>query len=453
MKNIFILFLFLSLMSCADMDILTDNEIVDAITQPDYVSSSRAKKLDIPPDLSNIETNVEYGVPGEAVSYKDYEDAKKVGFTEVKVLQNPEGMQIVKSGNLRWLVVSETPDKLWPHLEAFWQELGFGIKTLNKRTGVMETEWIKSSKLKFDSKRGGMASRFDAWLDGLSNLADRRKFKTRIENGIEKNTSEIYISQRSIVGMDDEARERIKRLKEGSYSTDIYKIQEYIPSGEEEAKEITKKLKTEMNMDEYEINAEILRRLMTKLGMTDLEAEKVLASPIEKKNAILVENKQGNYLLLNDPYDRSWRRLSLALDIIGFITEDKNRSEGIFYVKYKDLEVEKSKKVEKGLIDKLAFWEDDEEEEQRKKEEEESLNNSDGTEKLEVVEDKSLTEEIMSFWGSDEEKGLGKNEKRYRIRIKEDQDGARVFIDYPNGKLNNTMTAKSILNIIFEHLR
>ena len=53
-------------------------------------------------------------------------------------------------------------------------------------------------------------------------------------------------------------------------------------------------------MDEYEINAEILRRLMTKLGMTDLQAEKVIASPIEKKNATLVENKRGNYLLLNE---------------------------------------------------------------------------------------------------------------------------------------------------------
>jgi len=452
MKNIFILFLFLSLASCADMDILTDNEIVDAITQPDYVSSSRAKKLDVPPDLSDIEANVQYGVPGEAVSYKDYEDAKKVGFTEVKVLQNPEGMQIVKSGNLRWLVVSETPDKLWPHLEGFWQELGFGIKTLNKRTGVMETEWIKSSKLKFENKKG-MASRFDAWLDGLSNLADRRKFRTRIENGVEKNTSEIYISQRSIVGMDDEAKERIKRMKEGSYSTDIYKIQEYVPDGEEEAQEITEKLQKEMNMDEYEINAEILRRLMTKLGMTDFDAKKVLENPIEKKNATLVKNKRGNYLLLSDPFDRSWRRVSLALDIIGFVTEDKDRSEGIFYVKYKDLDLEGPKKKNKGLIDKLAFWEDDVEEEQRKKEEEENLNNSEGAAKLEVIEDKSLTEEIMSFWGSDEEKGLGKNEKRYRIRIKEDKNGVRVFMDYPNGKLNNTNTAKSILNIIYEHLR
>ena len=451
MKYIYLFLLPFLLISCADFDI-TDSEVIQAVTQPDYVSSSRAKKLDVPPDLSDVEANVQYGVPGEAVSYNSYEDAKKAGYKEVKVLQDPEGMRIVKSGNLRWLVVNEAPAKLWPHLEMFWQELGFGIKILNKRTGVMETEWIKSSKLKFDSKKG-MASRFDAWLDGLSNLADRRKFRTRIENGIEKNTSEIYISQRSVVGMDDEAKERIKRLKEGSYSTDMYKIQEYIPSGEEEAQEITDKLQKEMNMDEYEINAEILRRLMTKLGMTDLDAEKVLANPIEKKNAKFVENKRGNYLLLNDPYDRSWRRLSLALDIIGFVTEDKNRSEGIFYVKYKDLELEGPKKKSRGLIDKLAFWKDDEEEEQRKREEEESLNNSDGKEEVKIIEDKSLTEEIMSFWGSDDEEGLGKNEKRYRVRIKEDQNGARVFMDYPNGKLNNTKTAKSILKIIYEHLR
>jgi len=449
MKNIYLLILPFLLVSCADFDI-ADSEVIQAVTQPDYVSSSRAKKLDVPPDLSDVESNVEYGVPGEAVSYNTYEDAKKAGFTEVKVLQNPEGMRLVKSGNLRWLVVDETPDKLWPHLEMFWQELGFGIKILNKRTGVMETEWIKSSKLKFDSKKG-MASRFDAWLDGLSNLADRRKFRTRIENGVDKNTSEIYISQRSVVGMDDEAKERIKRLKEGSYSTDMYKIQEYIPDGEEEAQDITNKLQKEMNMDEYEINAEILRRLMTKLGMTDFDAEKAIANPIKRKNATFVKSDQGNYVLLKDPYDRSWRRLSLALDIIGFVTEDKNRSEGIFYVKYRDLEIEGKKKSNKGLIDKLAFWNDDEEEEQRKKEEEENLKNS--NEKVKIIEDKSLTEEIMSFWGSDDEQGLGKNEKRYRIRITEEQNGARVFMDYPNGKLNNTKTAKSILNIIYEHLR
>jgi outer membrane protein assembly factor BamC len=74
MKNIFIFFLSFLLISCADFDVM-DSEVVQAVTQPDYVSSSRAKKLDVPPDLTDVETNTQYGVPGEAVSYKSYEDA------------------------------------------------------------------------------------------------------------------------------------------------------------------------------------------------------------------------------------------------------------------------------------------------------------------------------------------------------------------------------------------
>ncbi len=37
--------------------------------------------------------------------------------------------------------------------------------------------------------------------------------------------------------------------------------------------------------------------------------------------------KDDKYIKMNDPYERAWRSLGLALDIIGFVTEDKNRSE------------------------------------------------------------------------------------------------------------------------------
>ena len=42
---------------------------------------------------------------------------------------------------------------------------------------------------------------------------------------------------------------------------------------------------------------------------------------------------------MNDPYDRAWRRLALALDIIGFVTEDRNRSEGDILRKIQNLEL------------------------------------------------------------------------------------------------------------------
>ncbi len=63
---------------------------------------------------------------------------------------------------------------------------------------------------------------------------------------------------------------------------------------------------------------------------------------------------------MNDPYDRAWRRLALALDIIGFVTEDRNRSEGIFYVKYNNLELPSEEEIkEEGILDSLIFWDDE----------------------------------------------------------------------------------------------
>ena len=43
----------------------------------DYVSSSKAKRLEVPPDLSEIEQSDNYSVPGEAKSYKDYLDREE----------------------------------------------------------------------------------------------------------------------------------------------------------------------------------------------------------------------------------------------------------------------------------------------------------------------------------------------------------------------------------------
>ena len=78
---------------------------------------------------------------------------------------------------------------------------------------------------------------------------------------------------------------------------------------------------------------------MIKLGATDFDAREKINNPENLVKATLAENKNESHITLFDPYDRSWRRLGLALDIIGFITEDKNRSEGIYFVRFGDLEL------------------------------------------------------------------------------------------------------------------
>ena len=76
----------------------------------------------------------------------------------------------------------------------------------------------------------------------------------------------------------------------------------------------------------------------------------------ESRNAVL-ENAAGP-LVVNDSFDRAWRRVGLALDRVGFTVEDRDRSKGLFFVRYSDPEVDAASAGPKqeGFLDKLAFW-------------------------------------------------------------------------------------------------
>jgi len=49
-------------------------------------------------------------------------------------------------------------------------------------------------------------------------------------------------------------------------------------------------------------------------------------------SAKMQDNKGVKSILLGEPFDRSWRRVGLALDHAKLVTSDKDRSKGIFFV-------------------------------------------------------------------------------------------------------------------------
>lgn len=101
----------------------------------------------------------------------------------------------------------------------------------------------------------------------------------------------------------------------------------------------------------------MLRRLVVYLGASDQKAAKVLAQQRERPAvAQLVKDKDGTtMLIIGEGFDRAWRQVGVALDRVGFVVEDRDRSKGLYYVKYKD----PMKLQEKGILSRLAFWSDD----------------------------------------------------------------------------------------------
>jgi outer membrane protein assembly factor BamC len=57
---------------------------------------------------------------------------------------------------------------------------------------------------------------------------------------------------------------------------------------------------------------------------------------------------------MKDDFERAWRRVGLSLDRLGFQVQDRDRSKGVYYVKY----LTEAQAKKSGLA-KLAFWDTD----------------------------------------------------------------------------------------------
>ena len=108
-----------------------------------------------------------------------------------------------------------------------------------------------------------------------------------------------------------------------------------------------------------ELEAEFLTKLMQKFGTAPpAAAAAVAALPAQPARARIEKANDGaSRLVVDDSFDRAWRRVGLALDRTGFTVVDRDRSKGLYFVRYSNPDLDPSK--QKGFLDKLAFWKSD----------------------------------------------------------------------------------------------
>ena len=390
-------------------------------TSSDYKGAGRAKPLEVPPDLTNVQTSDAYSVPG-STSYSTYNQAQEGQEVGVeKILPTSQGVRLERAGAQRWLVVNAPAEKIWPAVREFWIEQGFAVRVENAQTGVMETEWIEADAIKAKDEKRNIGEKFDKWMDKLSGLADRRKFRTRLERGEKEGSTEIYMTHRTVSGAPDDGKNRIQTQLgeiETGYRAD------------------TNPQKTEDEKD-GDLDAELLRRLMVKLGVEEKRAQEIVANPVTEKRADVVNESDSSVTLnLNDPFDRGWRRVGLALDRIGFVTEDKDRSNGTFFVRYSDVDIDTGPKKKKGLLDTLAFWKDDPDEIENKSK----------------PKDEKTIVDKMKFWKGDD--GKSDPSKQYRIKVVETENGATsINVVNEDGTRNRSSTANRIISLLYDQLK
>lgn len=295
----------------------------------DYKSAGKLPPLDVPPDLIAPNVDERYVIPGTSSSgdatFSTYnqERGNRTVTTSTPLLPNSnQGVHIERAGTQRWLVVPQPPESVWPIVKDFWQELGFLIKVENPETGILETDWAENrAKIPQDFIRTILST----VLDSIYSTAERDKFRTRLERG-QDGTTEIYISHR---GMDEV-------IEGGSTQRTLWQPRPADP----------------------DLEAEMLSRLMLRFGVEEERAKLELATVNNVSQArAYISPEQKDVLIVNESFDRSWRRVGLALDRIGFTVEDRNRSEGIYFVRYVDPDADSEKSGDKdGILSGLVFW-------------------------------------------------------------------------------------------------
>jgi outer membrane protein assembly factor BamC len=305
----------------------------------DYKSAGQLPTLEIPPDLTTPARDNRYIIPDtgkSSATASGYEanraQQRRTGPVQAGVLPTVEKMRIERAGTQRWLVVSEPPEKLWPLVRDFWQESGFLISVNLPEAGVMETDWAENrATIPQDVIRGFLGK----LLDTVYSTAERDKFRTRLER-TEEGSSEIYISHRGMVEVLTN-NTRTNQLD----GTTVWQPRPANP----------------------DLEAEFLRRLMVRLGTQEEASKQFVAAASQAPARAAVQQGIGGFETLEvfEPFDRTWRRVGLALDRVGFTVEDRDRQKGQYFVRYADTDASdmKKKDSEKGILSKLTFWKSD----------------------------------------------------------------------------------------------
>ena len=265
----------------------------------DYKSAGKAPTLELLPDLSQLSRDNRYAIPGGAVTANAYQTGVANAPGVPTAVSNLGDVRLERTGSQRWLVVNRSPDQLWDPVKDFWQESGFLLTTEQRNLGIMETDWAENrAKLPQDIIRGTLGK----LVDSIYSTGELDRFRTRMERT--PTGTEIYISHRGMQEVYTNTRQ----------DQTVWQPRPSDP----------------------ELEAEFLRRLMVKLGVSQEQAKQVAATaaaaPVQTAR---VSNVGGQPIVqLSDGFDRAWRRVGLALDRTGFTVEDRDRSAGVYFVRY-----------------------------------------------------------------------------------------------------------------------
>jgi outer membrane protein assembly factor BamC len=311
-------------------------------TQIDYKSDSKSKQvsLAVPPNLID-ETSDQRSLPpkGGETSLSTLNQVQAAApVSDLTVVPAVPGMHIQRDGTESWLVIdNKSPDQAWPQIRRFWQEQGFLLVVDQRDKGVMETDWNETHA---NINEGLIRDTLSKAMGNSYVASERNKYRTRLEAAPNGGTY-VFISQK---GMQE-------ALTGSNNDSTTWQPKPNDPT----------------------LEAEYLKRLMASLAASDtrsaatstqsaalstpgaqtppgngadsaaarVAAQNVAmstqpATPDEGQTSGTSAQYTSTEVTLGEPYDRAWVRVGIALDRSNFTVDTRDRSRGLYSIRYVD---------------------------------------------------------------------------------------------------------------------
>jgi len=295
----------------------------------DYQKAEPSRSLEVPPDLTTTPVTDGLVVPSDSTTLSGYTTARKTRGArsgERAVLPSQESLSLERYQDRAWLVVQGDPGTVWPEAREFWLENGFFIVTEDPATGILETDWVEN---RAKIPQGPIRKLVGRVWDQAYSSAYRDRYRMRLERGETSGTTELFITHQG--------------------------VEEILTSESDESATVWGPRPKDPGLE-----SEMLKRMMIYLGVQPEQAEQMLAEekPVQIHAELIQQDSGQATLVVHDDYSKAWRNVGIVLDRVDFAVEDRDRLQGIYYVRYNDpLKGQK----DKGLLSKLAFWSSDDE--------------------------------------------------------------------------------------------
>lgn len=228
-----------------------------------YKTSKNSPSLEMPPNLIAPTKDTEFAIP----------DVSKERMRVL--LAGGKGVKLEKDGRIRWLVINHNPAEVWKNLVKFWETHKIPLAHHDDKIGLMETDWV----LRQDKMPNGVET--------------KDKYRIRLEADPMDNKVELFLSHRAM------SKPPVENQAE---------------------KQDDKQTRGKILPADYELEVEMLQKILIFMGLSDDLAAKVLAAPVDVgvKAETIQRQSASPIMKVHATFPVVWRRLGLAIDHAGF---------------------------------------------------------------------------------------------------------------------------------------